>query len=74
MDIPILLASTPAETREYRLSRGRDSNADTAFITMVIELEQTKLEARAHAAKLIVSKSCELLTYGEYKQRMAANR
>ena len=74
VDIPILLASTPAETREYRLSRGRDSNADTAFITMVIELEQLKLEARASAAKLIVSKSCELLTYEEYKQRMAAGR
>ena len=74
VDIPVLLASTPAETREYRLSRGRDANADTAFITMVIELEQQKLEARAHAAKLIVSKSSELLTYDEYKQRMAANR
>ena len=33
-----------------------------------------QLEARAHAAKLIVSKSSELLTYDEYKQRMAANR
>lgn len=74
VDIPILLASTPAETREYRLSRGRDANADTAFITMVIELEQQKLEARAQYAKLIVSKSCELLTYDEYKQRMAAGR
>ena len=58
VDIPILLASTP----------------DTAFITMVIELEQQKLEARAQYAKLIVSKSCELLTYDEYKQRMAAGR
>ena len=74
VDIPVLLASTPAETREYRLSRGRDANADTAFITMVIQLEQLKLEARASAAKLIVSKSGELINYEEYKQRMAAGR
>lgn len=74
VDIPVLLASTPAETREYRLSRGRDANADTAFITMVIQLEQLKLEARASAAKLIVSKSGELINYDEYKQRMAAGR
>lgn len=74
VDIPILLSSTPAETREYRLSRGRDANADTAFITMVLELEQKKLEDRAGAAKVIVSKSCDQLTYEEYKQQMAANR
>ena len=74
VDIPILLSSTPAETREYRLARGRNANADTAFITMVIELEQAKLEARAQSAKIIVSKSCELLTYDQYKQQMAAGR
>ena len=74
VDVPILLASTPAETREYRLSRGRDANADTAFITMVIELEQQKLEARAQYAKVIVSKSCKLLNYDEYQQLMAAGR
>ncbi|MGI6254076.1 MAG: adenylylsulfate kinase [Acutalibacter sp.] len=74
VDVPVLLASTPAETREYRLSRGRDANADTAFITMVIELEQQKLEARAKYAKVIVSKSCKLLNYDEYEQLMAAGR
>ena len=74
VDIPILLNSTPAETREYRLARGRDANADTAFITMVLELEQAKLEARAGAAKLIVSKSCEVLTYEQFKAQMDANR
>ena len=74
VDIPILLSSTPAETRAYRLARGRDANADTAFITMVLELEQAKLEARAGAAKLIVSKSCELLSHDEYVRRMNAGR
>ena len=74
VDIPILLNSTPAETRQYRLSRGRDANADTAFITMVLELEQAKLEARASAARLIISKACEVLTYEQYKAQMNAGR
>lgn len=74
VDIPILLSSTPAETREYRLMRGRDANADTPFITMVIELEQLKLEARAEHAKVIISKSGELLSYPQYKAQMDAGR
>ena len=74
VDVPVLLASTPAETREYRLSRGRDANADTAFITMVIQLEQGKIEARAPYAQVIVSKSCEVLTLEEYQRRMAEGR
>lgn len=74
VDIPILLYNTPAETREYRLARGRDSNADTAFITMVIELEQQKLEARAHAAKIIISRAAEVISYDECKARMEAGR
>ena len=74
VDIPVLLASTPAQTRAYRLARGRDANADTAFITMVLELEQAKLEARAGAAKLIVSKDCKVLSHDEYVDEMNAGR
>lgn len=74
VDIPVLLNSTPAETREYRLSRGRDANADTPFITMVLELEQEKLEKRAGFAKLILSKSCEILSYEQFKAQMDGNR
>lgn len=74
VDIPILLYSTPAETREYRLQRGRDSNADTPFITMVLEIEQGKLEERAPAAKLILSKAGELLDYGQFTRLMEAGR
>ncbi len=70
VDIPVLLSSTPEETRKYRLSRGRDANADTPFITMVLELEQKKLEARADSAKLIVSKSCETLSYEQFMDQM----
>ena len=39
---------------------------------MVLELEQKKLEAQAHKAKIILSKGGELLSYAEYRQRMAA--
>lgn len=74
VDIPIFLYNTPAETREYRLARGRDANADTAFITMVIELEQAKLEARAQAAKIIVSKGAEILSYEACRARIEAGQ
>lgn len=74
VDIPILLNSTPAETREYRLARGRNANADTPFITMVLEIEQQKQEANAGRAKLIVSKSGELLSFADFQAQMDANR
>ena len=72
VDIPILLNSTPAETLEHRRARNRDGKPDSAFITMVLDLEQKKLEAQAHKAKIILSKSGELLAYREYRQLMAA--
>lgn len=74
VDIPILLNSTPAENRAYRLQRGRDANADTPFITMVLELEQKKLEDRAGAAKIILSKAGEPLSFSEFQAQMDANR
>lgn len=72
VDIPILLNSTPQETLAHRRARNRDGKPDSAFITMVLELEQKKLEAQAHKAKIILSKGGELLSYAEYRQRMAA--
>ncbi len=74
VDIPVLLYNTPAETREYRLARGRDSNADTPFITMVIQLEQAKLEERAAFASIIISKTGEVISYDECRRRMEAGR
>ena len=72
VDIPILLNSTPAETLAHRRARNRDGKPDSAFITMVLDLEQKKLEAQAYKAKIILSKSGELLTYSQYRQLMAA--
>ena len=41
---------------------------------MVIELEQAKLEARAQAAKIIVSKGAEILSYEACRARIEAGQ
>jgi len=71
VDIPILLNSTPAETLAHRRARNRDGKTDSAFTTMVLEIEQQKLEAQARKARIILSKQGELLTYADYRRLMA---
>ena len=61
IDIPILLNSTPEETKAHRLSRARDGKVDSAFTTMVLEIEQEELDDRRSSAKIIISKQGELL-------------
>ena len=61
IDIPILLNSTPEETREHRRLRARDGKTDSAFTTMVLEIEQMELDDRAHSAAIILSKAGEFL-------------
>ena len=70
VDIPILLNSTPEETREHRRQRGRDGKTDSAFTTAVLEIEQEKIAERARFAKIIVSKSGEILTFEQYCAQM----
>ena len=70
VDLPILLNSTPEETRAHRRSRARDGKVDSPFTTMVLEIEQGILHSRAEQAKIIVSKAGELLTFEEYSERM----
>ena len=74
VDLPILLASTPAETREHRRARARDAGTDSAFTTMVLEIEQVLIEQRAPSAALIISKAGNLITLEEYRQAMKAGR
>jgi alpha-galactosidase len=38
---------------------------------MVLEIEQQKLEAQAHKARLILSKEGALLSYQDYRKQMA---
>ena len=61
IDVPILLNSTPEETRAHRRSRARDGKTDSAFTTMVLEIEQAELDSRAPFAKIIISKSGEII-------------
>ena len=70
VDIPILLNSTPEETLEHRRSRNRDGKLDSPFTMLVLEIEQEKLVAQAHKAKIIISKSGEVLTYDDFKKLM----
>ena len=70
VDVPILLNSTPEETREHRRRRARDGKTDSAFTTTVLEIEQAGLHRRADAAKIIVSKSGELLSPEAYHELM----
>jgi hypothetical protein len=66
VDIPVLLNSTPQETLEHRRSRNRDGATDSPFTTMVLAIEQEMLVSQAPNAKLIVSKSGEILTYRDF--------
>lgn len=70
VDVPILLNSTPEETLAHRRARARDGATDSPFTMMVLALEQAKLHSQAHKAKIIVSKSGELLDYAEYLAQM----
>ena len=70
VDIPILLNSTPRETLEHRRSRNRDGATDSSFTTMVLEIEQDMLISQAPNAKLILSKSGEILSYDDFVRLM----
>ena len=61
IDIPILLNSTPEETKEHRRLRARDGKTDSAFTTMVLEIEQEELDRVGKKAKIIMAKSGELI-------------
>ena len=70
VDIPILLSSTPQETLEHRRSRNRDGGTDSPFTTMVLAIEQEMLISQAQKAKLILSKSGEILAYSDFIKLM----
>lgn len=70
VDIPIFLNSTPQETLAHRRARNRDGKSDSAFTTLVLQIEQGLLAGQAHKAKIILAKSGEVLPYPKYKERM----
>ncbi len=70
IDIPVLLNSTPQETLEHRRARNRDGGADSPFTAMVLAIEQELLVSQAPKAGMIVSKSGEIISYGEFVKIM----
>lgn len=70
VDFPILLNSTPQETLAHRQARNRDGKTDSPFTTLVLEIEQNLLKMQAPKAKLILSKSGEVLSYDTYCRLM----
>jgi len=70
IDVPVMLNSTPKETLEHRRKRNRDGGVDSPFTTLVLSIEQDLLVSQAKRAKLIVSKSCEILSYEEFLKVM----
>lgn len=70
IDFRLFLNSTPAETLAYRLLRARDGQADSPFVTMVLEIEQGKLHQQSKRADLIFSKNGEVLSYEDYLKLM----
>jgi thymidylate kinase len=70
VNFPIFLFSTPAETLAHRLARGRDKNADSPLISLVLELEQEKLVDQADRAALIISKDGAVLSLEEFRRRL----
>ncbi len=65
IDVPIFLNSTPEETRAHRRRRARDGKTDSAFTTMVLEIEQEELRRAAPSARIILSKSGQFLRADE---------
>ena len=67
-DIPIYLNSTPMQTLEHRRLRNRDAQTDSAFTTMVLNIEQRKLDSQAWKARVILSREGEKITYSAYRR------
>ncbi len=70
VDIPVLLNSTPEQTRAHRRARSRDGKTDSPFTTMVLEIEQAELDSCAHKAQIIIAKTGERLSYAQYRAEM----
>lgn len=70
VDIPVFLASTPAETLAHRIARNRDGAPDSPFVTMVLGIEQDLLTSQIGSAEIIISKQGDVITAEEYLERI----
>jgi len=69
IDIAVLLASTPEETKAIRVARARDSKPDSSFVTMVLGIEQNSINQRASAASIIVDRQGRFLSLEAFQER-----
>lgn len=60
VDIPVYLDSSPEETKARRIRRGRDENAASDFIQLVVALEQKKLLRQAEHAAITLGKDGQI--------------
>lgn len=67
IDIPIYLQSTPEETLRYRMERNRDTDIDSPFTALVLDIEQELLERQISRAKIVMNLSGELSVSTEEK-------
>lgn len=74
IDYPILLSSTPQETLSNRIARNRDSNIESAFTALVLDIEQKRIQDGARTASLIVGKDGDVWSYPQYCERMGILR
>ena len=65
-DVKIFFNSTPEETRACRVTRNRDTGADSPFVTMVLEIEQALLNGRACDADLIQNRDGTMVDTAAY--------
>ena len=65
IDFPVYLNSTPQETMEFRKARNRNQNADSPFVTRVLEIEQRKLYQQAHKARIVLSREGKIIPWKE---------
>ena len=70
VDIPVFLASTPAETLAHRIARNRDGAPDSPFVTMVLGIEQDLLTSQIGSAEIIISKQGDVITADEYLEKI----
>ena len=56
VDVSVYLDSSSEETQARRIRRGRDENAASAFIQLVVSIEGKKLQEQAKRADVIVGK------------------
>ena len=64
VDISVYLDSSPEETQARRIRRGRDENAASAFIQLVVSIEGKKLQEQAKQADVSVGKDGHIYEIG----------